>query len=97
MHLVVMIIKGTIEAVPHPTGHASMYKNFVRPNAKSFDGHAICEVVLDNGDGEISAVPQRAELQFMRVVKFEDGISGIELYDGSQLVMKFKPLRLGDQ
>lgn len=86
MKTVAMILRGTIASCTERT-----YSNRVRPSAKYADGLTACEVALENESSVINRVPQRADLYFMHVMKFESGTSEIDLYDGPKLVMKFWP------
>lgn len=88
MKTVAMIIRGTIASCNEQT-----YKNEVRPSAKYADGLTFCEVHLNNVDSIITKEPQRADLYFMHVMKFESGTREIELFNGSRLIMKFWPTR----
>ena len=92
MQHVVMRISGTVFRVEGTPGD---YNNNSRPSARSVGGFAICEVVLAEQGAKITRVAQPAELQFLRVVQFEDGLEEIDLYDGSKLVLKFRPKASG--
>lgn len=93
MHLVAMKIVGTVfrvEVTPWD------YHNSLQPMALGIGGFSTCEVVLPQPDRLITTRPQRAELHFMRIVQFEDGVAEIDLYDGPKLIIKFRPLTLAD-
>lgn len=94
MQHVVMTIRGTVCVTEDRRDHPWKYRTNVRPSAKTLDGLTASEVVLDDPDGEIGSNPQLATLEFPLVVKFETNVAEIELYDGSRLVMLFRPLTL---
>jgi hypothetical protein len=93
MHLVAMKIVGTVFRVE---GSPWDYNNNSRPLASGLGGFATCEVVLHEPNGLITTTPQLAELHFPRIVQFGDAAEEIDLFDGSKLVMKFRPLALAD-
>jgi hypothetical protein len=86
MKTVSMILKGNISSCSDRT-----YLNKSRPSAKYADGMTVCEVFLEDENSTINNIPQRAELHFMHIVKFENGVGEIDLYDGPKLAMKFWP------
>lgn len=89
MDTVAMILRGKISSCTDKS-----YLNNSRPNAKAAEGFAICEISLADENSVVSSVPQKADLCFMRVVKFEDGTNEIDLYDGPKIAMKFWPASL---
>lgn len=93
MHLVAMKIVGTVFRLE---GTRWDYHNNLRPLALGLGGFAVCEVVLPEPNGLVTTTPQPAELHFARIVQLEDAAREIDLYDGSKLVMKFRPLTLAD-
>jgi hypothetical protein len=93
MHLVAMKILGTVFRLE---GSPWDYSNNSRPLASGLSGFTTCEVVLHEPDGVITKTPQLAELQFSRIVQFDDAAEEIDLFDGPRLVMKFRPLVLAD-
>jgi hypothetical protein len=72
------------------------YNNRLRPLARGLDDFATCEVVLLDPEGSITRAPQPAELHFYRIVKLQDGVEEIDLYDGPKLIMKFRTVTLAE-
>ena len=93
MHQIVVILRGEVFVAPERHDHHWKYSSNVRPLAKVSDGHAICEVVLKNPDGEIENEPQPADLQFPRLIDLDSSTEEIELYDGADLAMIFRPYK----
>lgn len=93
MHLIAMKILGSVFRLDDTPWD---YHDRLRPLAKGIEGFATCEIVLSNPTAMITKKPQPAELHFYRIVKFQDGVEEIDLYDGPKLIKKFRTVTLAE-
>ena len=91
MHQIVVILRGDVFVAPERHDYHWKYRTNVRPLAKVNDGYAVCEVILKDPNREIGNEPQAADLQFPRMIGIDSSTEEIELYNGSNLAMIFRP------